>query len=119
MVTAVVVVVDEVGNCPLKLAREFIRDLVHFPLDALVVAFQLAVSLGMEGCRQDMADAHQMQIVPEGPGDVASAVIREQSGAVLDRYIGHAGGVYRCLEDSKIALVLIDGGVIFEEVVPY
>ena len=52
MVTVVVVVVDEVGDGPLKLAGEFIRDLVHFPLDALVVALQLAVGLGMEGCRQ-------------------------------------------------------------------
>jgi len=49
VVTAIVVVVDEVGNCPLKLAREFIRDLIHLSLDAPVIALQLPVSLGMEG----------------------------------------------------------------------
>ena len=75
MVTAVVVVVDEVGNCPLKLDREFIRDLVHFPLDALVIALQLPVSLGMEGCRQDMADANEVQIVPKGSGDITGTVV--------------------------------------------
>ncbi len=63
MVTAVVVVVDKVGNCHLKLAREFIRDLVHLPLDALVIALQLPVSLGMVGCRQDMSDTNEVQIV--------------------------------------------------------
>jgi hypothetical protein len=45
----------------------------------------------MERCRQDMPDANKVQIVPEGSGDVASAVVREQFGAVLDKYIGHAG----------------------------
>jgi hypothetical protein len=98
VITAVVVVVDEIGNCPLKLSREFIRDLVHFPLDALVIALQLPVSLGMVGCRQDMADTNEVQIVPEGPGDVARPVIREQllsiseMGHFLNRTLWHNGG---------------------------
>ena len=66
MITAIVVVVDEIGNCPLKLAREAIRDLVHFPLNALVVTLQLPVGLGMVGRRQDMTDTNEVQIVPEG-----------------------------------------------------
>jgi hypothetical protein len=52
------------------LAREFIRDLVHFPLDGLVVALQFPVGLRMEGRRQDMSDANEVQIVPKVSGDV-------------------------------------------------
>jgi len=65
VITAVVVVVDEIGNCPLKLAREAIRDLVHFPLDALVIALQLPISLGMKWRSQDMPDTNEVQIVSE------------------------------------------------------
>ena len=83
MVTVVVVVFNEVGDGLLQLAREFIRDLVHFPLDALVVALQLPIGLRMIRCRQDMPDANEVKIVPKDPGDVASAVVREQSGAVI------------------------------------
>ncbi len=52
----------------------------------------------MEGCRQDMPDAHQAQVVPEGPGDVARAIIREEFGTVLDRYLGHASSIHRFLD---------------------
>jgi hypothetical protein len=44
-----------------------------------------------------MPDAHQTQVIPEGLGDVASAVIRQELSALLDRYIGHAGSVHRFL----------------------
>ena len=84
MVPPVVVVVDEVGNCPLKLAREFIRDLVHFPLDALVVALHLSVSLGMKWGRQDMPDTNEVEIIAEGPADIAplseSSLVRSSTG---------------------------------------
>jgi len=93
VVTAEVVVFNEVGDGPLKLAGEFIRDLVHFPLDALVVALQLPVSLGMKWRCQDMPDTNEVQIVPEGPADIIRSVVREQSGAVLDRHLGHPGDV--------------------------
>jgi len=69
-----------------ELAREFIRDLVHFPLDALMVAFQLPVSLGMEERRRDMTDTSEVQIIPECPADITRSVVREQSGTVLDRH---------------------------------
>ena len=72
MITAVVVVVDEIGNCYLKLTGEPIRDLVHFPFDAPVIALQLPVSLGMVGRRQDMPDANEAQIVPKGSGTIYS-----------------------------------------------
>ena len=45
VITAIVVVVDKVSDCPFKLAWEFIRNLVHLPLDALVVALQLVATL--------------------------------------------------------------------------
>jgi hypothetical protein len=40
VVSAVVVVVDEVGEGLLQLAGEFIGDLVYLPFDGLVVALQ-------------------------------------------------------------------------------
>ncbi len=54
------VVFNEIGDDPLQLTREFIRDLVNFPLNGLVVTFELPVGLGMEGCRQDMPDANKV-----------------------------------------------------------
>ena len=51
VVPAEVVVFNEVGDGLLQLAREFIKDLVHFLLDGLVVALQLPVGLRVEGCR--------------------------------------------------------------------
>ncbi len=51
MVPAEVVVLNEIGDGPLQLTRKFIRYLVHFPLDGLVVALQLPVGLRMEGRR--------------------------------------------------------------------
>jgi len=51
VVPAEVVVFNEVGDGLLQLARELIKDLVHFPLDGLVVALQLPVGLRVEGCR--------------------------------------------------------------------
>ena len=63
MVTAEVVVVDEVGNGPLQLSGEFISELVYFPLDGLVVALQFPVGLRMEGRRLDMSDANEVLTV--------------------------------------------------------
>ena len=63
VVPAEVIVFNEVGDGPLQLDREFIRDLVHSPLNDLVVTFQLPVGLETEGCRQDMPDANEMQTV--------------------------------------------------------
>ena len=51
----------------------------------------------MEGRRQDVVNTNEVQVVPEGPGDVAGTVIREQFGTVFDRYIGHDGSVHRFL----------------------
>ena len=93
MVAPVIIVVDEFGDGLLQLAREFIKYLVHFPLDALVVALQLPVGLRMKWRRQDMPDANEVQIVPEGPADITGTVVREQFGAVLDRHLGHSGSV--------------------------
>jgi site-specific DNA recombinase len=45
----------------------------------------------MEGCRQDMPDANKVQIVPEGSADVTRPVVREQFGAVLNRYLSPTG----------------------------
>jgi len=45
----------------------------------------------------NLPNTNEVQVVPEGPGDVTSAVIREQFGTVFDRYIGHAGSVHRFL----------------------
>ena len=93
-----VVVFNEIGDGPLQLTREFIRDLIHFPLNGLVVTFQLPVGLGMEGCRQDMPDANKVQIVPEGSADVSRPVVREQFGAVLNRYLSHARSINSFLD---------------------
>ncbi len=65
VVSVEVVVFNEIGDGPLQLTRESIRNLVHFPLNGLVVTFQLPVGLGMEGCRQDMPYANKVQIFPE------------------------------------------------------
>ena len=83
VVPAEVVVFDEVGDSPLQLAREFIRDLVHFPLDGLVVALQFPVGLRMEGRSQDMSDANEVQIVPKGSGDIAGTVVRNTPKCVV------------------------------------
>ncbi len=81
-----VVVFNEVGDDPLQLAREFIRDLVHFPCDGLVIALQLPVGLRMEGRRQDVPNTSEAQAVPEGSKDITDTVVREQFGAILNRY---------------------------------
>jgi len=44
VVPAEVVVVNEVSDGPLQLAGEFIRDMVHLPLDGLLVALQCSTS---------------------------------------------------------------------------
>ena len=58
VVPAEVVVFNEVGDGLLQLTREFIKDLVHFLLDGLVVALQFPVGLRMERRGQDMPDTH-------------------------------------------------------------
>ena len=75
MVPAEVVVFNEVGDGLLQLAREFIKYLVHFPLDGLVVALQLPVGLRMKWRRQDMPDTNELQIVPKGSGDITGTVV--------------------------------------------
>ena len=45
----------------------------------------LAISLGMVGRGQDMPDTHQTKVVPEGLGDVTSAIIREEFGTIFNR----------------------------------
>jgi len=95
-----VVVFNEIGDGPLQLTREFIRDLVHFPLNGLVVTFQLPVSLGMEGCRQDMPDANKVQIVPENSADVSHPIVREQFGVVMFLL----GGLSKLIEGILIVL---------------
>jgi len=62
-----------------------------------VIALQLAVGLRMVWCRQDMPYPYQVEIIAEGSGDLTSTVIREESGTVFDRYLGHAGSVHRFL----------------------
>ena len=54
MIATVVVVVDESGYGHFQFTWHFIRDLVHFLLDTLVVPFQLPVGLGMVSGRQDV-----------------------------------------------------------------
>ena len=49
-----------------------------------MIALQLAVGLGVEGHCQYVLDAHHSQVVPEGPGYIAGAVVAQQlPGSVI------------------------------------
>ena len=76
MIALVVVVAHKSGDCLLEVGRHLVGDLVNVLLDSLVIALQLAVGLRVEGCCQDVPDAHQVQVVPEGTGDVAAVSSR-------------------------------------------
>ena len=108
MVPAEVVVVDEVGDSPLQLLREFIGDLVHFPLDGLVVALQFLVGLRMKRRRQDVPDTHQMQIVLKGPGDITGTVVRKQprssTGTLVMPLASTASWITSIRESADISL---------------
>jgi len=93
-----VVVFNEIGDGPFHLTREFIRDMVHFLLNGLVVTFQFPVGLGMKECHQDMTDANKVQVVPEGSADVSRPVVREQSDTVLNGYLSHAHSINSFLD---------------------
>ena len=79
LVIAAVVVVHEAGDSHLQITRDFIRDLVHFLLDTLVVALQLPVGLWMVRRCPDATDPYQAQVVAKSPGDVARSVVAQQS----------------------------------------
>ena len=53
---------------------------VYVTLEGLVVSLQLAVGLRMEGRCQDVLDAHHAQVVSEGSGNIAGAVVAQQPG---------------------------------------
>ena len=93
MVATVVVVVDEVSNSLYQLSGELIGTWLTSSLMVPMGALQLPVGLEMKRCRQDVPDTYQVQIVPKGPGDITRTVVRKQPGAVLDRYVGHAGSI--------------------------
>ena len=63
MVAVVVVVVHEAGDGLLQITRRLVRDLVHFLLDALVVALQLPVGLWVLRRCPDVTDPYQAQVV--------------------------------------------------------
>ena len=45
-----------------------------------MVSLQLAVGLRMEGRCQDVLDTHHAQVVPEGPGYIAGAIVAQEPG---------------------------------------
>ena len=63
-----------------------------------MVTLQLPVGLGVEGGCQDVLDAHHTQVVPEGSGYIAGAVVAQQPGPVCDWDPVHACPVYRVLD---------------------
>ena len=63
-----------------------------------MIALQLPVGLRVEGSSQDVLDAHHPQVVPEGPGYIARAVVAQQLGPVCYRHLVHAGSVHRLLD---------------------
>ena len=59
MVAVVVIVVHEAGDGHLQITRDFIRDLVHVVLDALMVPLQLPVGLWVVRRCPDVTDPYQ------------------------------------------------------------
>ena len=75
MIAAVVVVVHEAGDSLLQITRRLVRDLVHFLLDTLVVALQLARwfvgAKALPGCDGPLPSSGSR----ESPGYVARSVV--------------------------------------------
>ena len=63
-----------------------------------MVSLQLAVGLRMEGRCQDVLDTHHAQVVPEGPGYIAGAIVAQEPGPVFYRDLVHAGPAHGLLD---------------------
>ena len=97
MIARVVVAGHKGCDGCLEIGRHLVGDLVDVPLDALVVALQLAVGLRVVWCRQDVPDSHEVQVVIEGSRDIALTVVAQQAGPVGYRDLNHASLVHGIL----------------------
>ena len=73
----IAVVVDKVHDRLLQVSWNIVWDLVDVKLDGPVILLQFAVGLRMEGRSQDVPDAHQAQVVPEGTKDITWTIVRQ------------------------------------------
>ncbi len=88
VVALVVVVLDEGLDLLFEIAGQEVVLQQHAVLERLVPAFDLALSLRMEGCAAHVAHLLAIEIVGQFSGDVTRAVIAEQA-----RLVQHVGVV--------------------------
>jgi hypothetical protein len=86
VVSQVVVVGDEGGDLGLEIAGKIVVLQQDPVLERLVPALDLALGLGMEGSTADMAYAPIREPFRQVAGDVARAVVAQQSGSM--RHLG-------------------------------
>jgi hypothetical protein len=77
VITPIVVVVHELRDRHLQIPWNIVWDLIDVKFNGPVIPLQLAVGLRMEGRSQDVPDAHQAQVVPEGTKDMTWTIVRQ------------------------------------------
>ena len=84
VVSLVVVMINEVADLGLEIARQIVVLEQDAVLQRLVPAFDLALGLGMEGRATDMLDAAVLEPFRQIAGDVRGTVVAQQTWPMGD-----------------------------------
>ena len=96
VVSQVVVVGDEGGDLGLEIAGKIVVLQQDPVLERLVPALDLALGLGMEGSSADMVYAPIREPFCQVAGDVARAVVAQQSGSMRDPALSQPDALRAC-----------------------